>query len=246
MKTRTIILSGMHNKQCLTAVLSIEGEDSLFCKLHSYAEFVDLCSLVLSDGKTEYYAQNLDLNVDYNFMVENMNIDSNFKIAICNSENECVLSNNLTQGEFEMLIEKNKTKAQSSDVDKKEEKIESEIQTEEKPETFFDAIALQFEEMFENNTRCNEVEALIPNSMWVSVDSDEENTKKYILGKIFDEQGNIKYVCYGEPAPNCNTTLNTVDPQFAQWLPLDPNNADSEGYFLLYQDAKTGETIKLD
>lgn len=242
MKTRTIILSGMHNNKCLTGVLTLTGDMSLFCSLHTYTDVKELCELHMFVGKVEYYAQDLMLNIDYNFMVENANVDDELKIAVFNKDDECILCNNLSQKEIAKLSTQ---KAETQTVMQEPKPLEEETNVNSEPKSFFEAISPQFEQMFLENEHCTDVEGLIQNSLWVKVFDEEENTSKYILGKIFDESGNLKYICYGEPAQNANEIPNTVDLDYAQWLPLTPENENSNGYYLMFQDAKTGQTLKV-
>lgn len=130
--------------------------------------------------------------------------------------------------------------------DKKAEENEEDF-AETQNQSFFDSIAFQLDEMFKENSKCPEVEALIPNSSWVNVDFDnEEENAHYILGKIFDEDKKLKYICYGVPAQNSADKNANIDLDYAQWLPLEPEKENSAGFYIMYQDAETGDTVKFE
>ncbi len=105
---------------------------------------------------------------------------------------------------------------------------------------FFELIAEQIDDLFDNYPRVDELEELIPNSKWVKIDF-ENNGNEYVLGLIYDGF-DLKYICYGVPGK-----FNSEPPKQlgeCQWLPLNPKEP-SDGYFVIYQDALTGEKINV-
>lgn len=103
---------------------------------------------------------------------------------------------------------------------------------------FFDLISEQIDDLFDNYPRLDELEELIPNSKWVKIDF-ENNGNEYVLGLIYDGF-DLKYICYGVPG-----TFNSEPPKQlgeCQWLPLNPKSP-SDGYWVIYQDANTGEKV---
>ena len=105
---------------------------------------------------------------------------------------------------------------------------------------FFELIAEQIDDLFENYPRVDELEELIPNSKWVKIDFENDGNE-YVLGLIY-EGFDLKYICYGVPGK-----FNAEPPKQlgeCQWLPLNPKDP-SDGYFVIYQDALTGEKINI-
>ena len=55
----------------------------------------------------------------------------------------------------------------------------------------------------------------------------------------------MKYIAYGVPAQ-----YNSMPPQdlgnHYQWLPLNPRDAMSDGYFMIYQNALTGSIVEIN
>lgn len=112
---------------------------------------------------------------------------------------------------------------------------------EDENETFFDLLKDQIEDIFKNYPHDKDLSNVIPNSVWASVDF-ENNGKIYVIGLIYEDD-KVKYICYGVPS-NFGDLNNEEIKQYAQWLPLKNNNF--EGYYIMYQDAISGEQIKVD
>ena len=102
---------------------------------------------------------------------------------------------------------------------------------------FFELIADQVEDLFDNYPRVDELEELIPNSKWVKIDF-ENNGNEYVLGLIYDGF-DLKYICYGVPGDKDNMPTHLGN---CQWLPLNPK-LPSDGYWVIYQDATTGDKV---
>lgn len=121
-----------------------------------------------------------------------------------------------------------------------------EMHEEEKPEpsqNFYNEIEEQLNSLFKKYEESAELESIIPNSKWVKVDYDEKGTF-YVVGLIYENE-EVKYICYGTPgvwAEKCPAELDGL----AEWLPLDENNPHGDGYWITYQDAGSGENVKIE
>ena len=107
---------------------------------------------------------------------------------------------------------------------------------------FLDRLKPQIDKMFEENPTETMLQNLIPSSKWVKVEYEDDGDF-YVLGLLYDDEDNIKYVCYGVPA------VFEEDPPkelsgYPIWFPLDKENSKGFGYWLTYQDASTGEPVK--
>lgn len=274
MTTRTLILTGTTQATNVTAVLSVTGESSLFCNLKTYnLKSQDLYCLAVLVGQVSYIAHNIDSQLRFDFVIDNANIQDDIKIALFDEEKkECKLSNNLNNEDIQTLSklmdefeQKNAVQSNLENSVHSTAKIDESVQKndvesiqndvndtniedkEVASPSFLDSIALQLDEVFKQNSECTEIENLIPNSKWVNVDMDNpEGSTHYILGKIFDEENNVKYICYAVPTTNKNSQNIDIDLDYAQWLPTKPEDENSAGYYIMYQDANTGETIKFE
>ena len=111
------------------------------------------------------------------------------------------------------------------------------------PHAFYDMIAEQIEELFEKYPREHNLSRLIENSKWVKIDKDGD-TKHYVVGIII-HNNDIKYICYGVPGTYSNEPPQELMP-YSQWLPTDTKDPYNNGYWVMYQDADTGENIYLN
>lgn len=105
---------------------------------------------------------------------------------------------------------------------------------------FLNDIIYQLDEMLERHPEEDVLNSIIPNSKFVKVDGD----KPYVLGVIYEDKM-LKYIAYGVPAK-----YNTLPPkdlgQHYQWLPLNPRDVMSDGYFMIYQDATNGTIVEIN
>jgi len=104
---------------------------------------------------------------------------------------------------------------------------------------FFDMISEQIDALFNNYPREEALENLIPNSRWVKVDY-ENNGKIYVVGLVY-EMEILKYVAYGVPAENMD--LENELAGYGQWISLNPLQENSNGYWVIFQDAITGDNV---
>lgn len=117
-------------------------------------------------------------------------------------------------------------------------------EVEEKNESsFYDDIKSQIEELFKKHSTDLILEGLVPNSKWVRVNY-EDSSNYYVLGLIY-ENGEINYIAYGLPA-NDNSTPPEDLKEYAQWLPLDVGDSTGKGYWVVYQSAKSGESVLIN
>lgn len=121
--------------------------------------------------------------------------------------------------------------------------------TEEKEESaeveeisFLEKLKPQIDKLFKENPVEENLQSLIPSSKWAKVEYQDDGDF-YVLGLLYDDAGNVKYVCYGVPAVFEENPPKELS-GFPIWLPLNDDNKEGFGYWLTYQDASTGEPIK--
>lgn len=119
-----------------------------------------------------------------------------------------------------------------NDIDKNEIKEEPE---------FYSLIASQVEKMLSSNESEKILEEIIPDSKFVQV--PKSNGESYVFGIIYEN--NIpKYLCYGERGKFSEERPEHLKAYY-QWLPIDVDDLSGEGYFMMYQDAKTGKNLEM-
>ena len=126
-----------------------------------------------------------------------------------------------------------------------QENLEKDTKThEEGSKSFYEQIKPQIDALFNKYEEYKLLEEIIPSSKWAKIVYDNEGNY-YILGLIYKENQEVLYICYGVPSVGGNNPPDDIK-EYAGWLPKDSNNADGEGYFIVCQDAITGETLKVD
>lgn len=102
------------------------------------------------------------------------------------------------------------------------------------------AIIPQFDYIFENYPLDNDLNSMLENSKFVKINEDND---QYSIGVIY-ENNTPKYICYAKHS-NYNLSAPKELGEHYQWLPLDPEDPLSEGYYIVYQDAKDLKILEL-
>lgn len=123
-------------------------------------------------------------------------------------------------------------------VEDGKDNIEKEIT---KEESFYQEIKTQIDSLFENNPNEEYLESLVPHSKWIKVGLDD-GSNYYVLGLIYEDES-LKYICYGVPGVFQKNPPRELS-GFPVWFPLDENKPQGFGYWLSYQDADSGESVR--
>lgn len=100
---------------------------------------------------------------------------------------------------------------------------------------FYLAVKPQLDEMFVCYPAEEQLNQSVPNSQWVRVDATDGF---YVVGLLFDGDS-PSYICYGVPAGQGDRPPQEIE-SMCVWLPI----GESEGYWVIYQSAYTGDIIK--
>lgn len=106
--------------------------------------------------------------------------------------------------------------------------------------SFYQELKPQIEKLFAENKEEEYLEKIFPNSKWVRVELEKDDY--YVFGLIKNEDS-VKYICYGVPGIFQHSPPRELS-GFPSWLPLDSQNQEGFGYWLTYQDAESGESVK--
>ncbi len=118
---------------------------------------------------------------------------------------------------------------------------EQEEPNEDNKMSFYKELKPQIDNLFASNPSEEYLEKLIPQSKWVKVSVDESGNY-YVLGLIYDEQ-KLLYICYGVPGVYQKNAPRQLS-GYPVWFPLEESKPQGFGYWLSYQDAQSGESIK--
>lgn len=107
-------------------------------------------------------------------------------------------------------------------------------------ESLLENIIPQFDYIFEKYPINQEISALIENSKFVDI---EENSQTFSIGAIY-EKNEIKYICYAVKS-HYNQPAPTELGEHFQWLPTDPEDPLSDGYYIVFQDIVDLKIVEL-
>ena len=116
-----------------------------------------------------------------------------------------------------------------------EKEVKDNIGREEKQTgRFFDKIKEKMDKLFADNEKDDELTALIPDSRWVRVRTEDE---WYVVGVVGDP---AEFICYGIPGDD-KSDPPSEDAGCRQWLEIEKGG---RGYWMMYQSAESGETLQ--
>lgn len=105
--------------------------------------------------------------------------------------------------------------------------------------SFFDKMKDEIEKVLSSYPKEEGLEKMVENSRFVKIHYGEG--KFYVFGVIYGG-GKAQYICYGVPAKD--STNQPASLSNSSFIPASENG--KEGYWIMYQDAKNGATIKLN
>ncbi len=108
---------------------------------------------------------------------------------------------------------------------------------------FYSLIKDQLDDLFSRFPHNTTLELLVENSKWVTIDFDGVE-KSYVVGLLYDDNGNLNYIAYGVPGSSEIRPPSQIA-DYSQWLPLDPNSPEGEGYWVMFQNSSTGDSVRL-
>lgn len=104
---------------------------------------------------------------------------------------------------------------------------------------FYDRMKEETEKLFSSYPRCEELENAVEGSQWVKISYGEKNF--YVFG-VLKSAGIPRYLCYGLPSNDSSAPPESMR-GYASFLPVE---ADAwAGFWIMYQDADTGASIKI-
>lgn len=184
---------------------------------------------------------NLDYDEDLKQEIEN-DIDRAMKNDCKNDCASCIYKKYFYQSEYGIDAQGSAAQpAQAQAAQAKEEDTQKTVLPQSQEGWFFNEIKTQVETLFSENKPEEFLQEAIPDSKWVKVDLDQGGDY-YVFGLIYEDE-QLRYVCYGVPS------LYSPQPPkhlsgYPVWFPIDKDKKEGFGYWLTYQDAGTGESIK--
>ncbi len=104
---------------------------------------------------------------------------------------------------------------------------------------FFERMRGEIESVLENYPALSDLESVVENSRWVKIDYGDK--KFYVFGVIYGG-GKAQYICYGVPSSNSRRPPESLE-GMSSYIPSSDGKG---GYWVMYQDAATGASVKVD
>ena len=95
--------------------------------------------------------------------------------------------------------------------------------------------------MFRKFPENEELEKIMPNSRWIKVDYEDKG-REYVLGLIY-ENNKIRYIAYGVPGERAVLPPDELE-AYSQWVQIGEDG--NVGYWVMFQDANTGDSIVIE
>lgn len=107
---------------------------------------------------------------------------------------------------------------------------------------YYDQVKGELSDLFSAHPAEEELEKCVPLSRWAKVTF--ARNKYYTVGVINDEK-RPKYICYGVPAEKRGEPPEALKGK-CSFLPLSLFEPDGKGYWMMFQDAETGQCVKIE
>lgn len=108
---------------------------------------------------------------------------------------------------------------------------------------YFEEIKDKVDGIFKVGMREKELEKLMPDTVWVRLEYSP--SAHYVVGLIGGKRNMPDYICYGVPSVYSPEPPKSLG-QDARWVPVNVREPQGKGYWLLFQSAKSGETVRCE
>ena len=106
---------------------------------------------------------------------------------------------------------------------------------------FYKRMKAEIEGLLSAYPPAEDLQGVVHGSTWVKISYGDN--KFYVFGVIYDG-AKPQYICYGVPSDNSAAPPESMR-GLASFIPAAAENTDS-GYWVMYQDAGTGASLKID
>ncbi len=106
-------------------------------------------------------------------------------------------------------------------------------------ENYYDGVKQELEQIFYTYPAEESLEKIFKGSKWAKIFYSKD--KFYVVGLIFEEEKE-KYICYGVPSKYTATPPKELE-GYSSFIPLSVFDMFGDGYFIMFQDAKSGRCV---
>lgn len=198
---------------------------------------------VLLKGKKQNNTVEINAEIETDLLTKENIQNSNNESIIRDDEFIDNLMNNIeANSEIENSNKANSTASKEHEVVAAMLEGKSEMGAESLPlgtVPFYEKIWHKIEEMFDIYQHDSVLEDLVYDSAWIRIPYEDDGY--YVIGVISDD-GKPVFICYGIPQEKMTRPDKEIEDS-CEWLPIDKTDVSGRGYWLVYQDAMTGENI---
>ena len=105
---------------------------------------------------------------------------------------------------------------------------------------YYSTAKKELDELFSKFPPDDSLLRYFPDSKWVKINYSPE---KYYLVGLVNEKNSPKYICYGVPDKYSDKAPDALD-GFCSFIPISLFDLKGDGYWMIFQDAITGNCIK--
>lgn len=134
--------------------------------------------------------------------------------------------------------EKEKNSAHTCGFKNETDAVKSQIYSTDNP--YYLTVKKHLDELFFKFPEEDALVKIVPESKWVKISYSQ--SKYYVVGLV-SEAKTEKYICYGVPATYSPTPPETLK-GYCSFVPRSIFDLTGEGYWMMFQDAVTGECVK--
>lgn len=140
------------------------------------------------------------------------------------------------------VCEKTQEKNFPDDFEFSYEKTSAESQKYDERNPYFNKVKSDLDDIFFKFPPEDDLNNTVPQSKWAKISYSGD--KYYVVG-IINENDKEKYICYGVP-----DVYSEVPPEqlkgYCSFIPLSVFDLKGKGYWMMFQDAVTGECVRKD
>lgn len=255
-KDNLVLAIAQNKKQVTKQNINLTFSNTYSFKLNNLSLDDSIACVLVENGKTEvvpivWAGENKNLNTEIMRTFEELKQEQPNKTVVATSLNNTQEKLDLSemfelpsQEELDSIITEELNNSIDDVINPELNPIDEELKTLNLgDETFFESMSDQIEDLFNKYPSEPNLEQLIPNSKWVKIDY-ENNGNFYVLGLIYEEL-ELKYIAYGVPGVFSENAPNGLN-NYSQWLPTNPKEANGDGFWVMYQNALSGESVEID
>lgn len=105
---------------------------------------------------------------------------------------------------------------------------------------YYETVKKELADLFDKFPAEEQLEKTLYGGKFVKINYSAE---KYYVAGVLKEEAKEKYICYGIPAAYSKTPPKELD-GYCSFIPLSVFDLKGDGYWMMFQDAITGECIK--